>query len=134
MSQNGDFKYPPFKNPNAAVPDLPTPSAYRQTLPVFPSAEPAAQTRRFERKRLLRWFAAAIALHAAVILVLWLMPPLRLKWGPSSDQWVPITALPVIAPEPPPDEVEKVSKPPVTAKSHKAKPAVEPKDHPPTTD
>jgi len=40
------------------------------------------------------WFGIAVALHAALLLGLWLMPPLRLKWSPSADSWVQVFSLP----------------------------------------
>jgi hypothetical protein len=127
MNQGPDFKYAPFANPGASVPELPTLSAYRQSIPVLPSTEPALRTRRFERKRLLRWFAVAVALHAALFLGIWLTPPLQLKWSPDPEQWVAVTSLPTkVSEAPPPDAVTVTKPPPTKAKGHKAKPAIEP--------
>jgi hypothetical protein len=50
------------------------------------------------RKRLLLWFGVAVALHAVLLLVIWLMPPLRIPWTPSPDAWVPVVSLPAPAP------------------------------------
>lgn len=74
--------------------DLPTPSGYRAAVPAFASTEPAAPARRAERKRRLAWFAIAVALHVALLLGLWLTPPLRLKAGYAPERWVQVVALP----------------------------------------
>jgi len=133
MNESPEFKYAPFTNPNAAVANaavakLPTPAAYRQSVPTFSSTEPETKTRRFERKRLVRWFAVAVALHAALFLGIWLTPPLRLKWSPDPEQWVSVTSLPIKAPEaPPPLDAAKATKPsPTKAKGRKAASAAEP--------
>ena len=57
----------------------PPPSAYVQRIPAFPTSDAAVPNRRFERKRLLMWFGIAAALHAALLLGIWLMPALRIK-------------------------------------------------------
>jgi hypothetical protein len=131
MNESPEFKYAPFTNPNTnpndAVAKLPTPAAYRQSVPTFSSTEPETKTRRFERKRLIRWFAVAVALHAALFLGIWLTPPLRLKWSPDPEQWVSVTSLPMKVPEAPALDVAKATKPsPTKAKGHKATSAVEP--------
>ncbi|MDB6083036.1 MAG: hypothetical protein JWN43_917 [Gammaproteobacteria bacterium] len=81
--------------------NLPTPAAYRRSVPSFSPTEPGAKTRRLERKRLILLFGIAIALHAALLLGLWLTPPLRLKWSPSADSWVQVISLPKSQPAPP---------------------------------
>jgi hypothetical protein len=125
MNQSHDFKYAPFADPNGSATELPTPSAYRQRVPTFPSTEPALKTRRFERKRLLRWFAVAVALHAALFLGIWLTPPLRLKWSPDPEQWVSVTSLPMKVVQPPTPDAVNVTKPaPAQPKGHGANPAV----------
>jgi hypothetical protein len=138
MNESHDFKYAPFTSPNAVVAKLPTPSAYRQSVPAFQSTEPPLKIRRFERKRLLRWFAVAVALHAALFLGIWLTPPLRLKWSPAPEQWVSIMPLPAKAPAAPiPPAVKETAKetqPSLTkAKRPKAKSAVERSAAPPST-
>ena len=72
---------------------LPPPSGYVQRVPLFPTTDGSVNNRRFERKRLLLWFGIAVAFHAALLLVLWLMPALRIKWEPSPDAWVHITSV-----------------------------------------
>ncbi len=62
-------------------------------MPSFPTSDGTAQNRRAERKRLILWFGVAMALHAALLLALWLTPPLRLKWAPPSDAWVQVTSV-----------------------------------------
>ena len=51
---------------------LPPPSGYVQRVPLFPTTDGSATSRRFERKRLLLWFGIAVAFHAALLLGLWL--------------------------------------------------------------
>jgi len=99
---NQPIKFPdmrPRTPPREIIP--PPPSAYVQRIPVFPTSDAAVPNRRFERKRLLMWFGIAVALHAALLLGLWLMPTLRIQWEPSPDAWVRITALPVPSTAPP---------------------------------
>jgi hypothetical protein len=85
---------------------LPPPSGYVQRVPLFPTTDGSVKSRRFERKRLLLWFGIAVAFHAALLLGLWLMPALRIKWEPSPDAWVPVIPLPTAKPPPPaPDAV-----------------------------
>jgi hypothetical protein len=128
MSQ--PIKFPDMRPPKdrvASAINLPTPSGYRQRVPLFPTSDASIQNRRVERKRLIFWFGLAVALHAALLLGLWLTPPLRLKWGPSSDAWVQVTSLPKKEPEAPILDAPKASKPDSTkAKSRKAQPAAEP--------
>jgi hypothetical protein len=96
----------PFRNPaprefdGRAMIDRPTPAAYRQSIPAFPSTEPSIATRRFERKRHIIWFSVAVALHGALFLGLWLTPPLRLKAGYAPDRWVQVVSVAKGAPEP----------------------------------
>ena len=110
---------------------VPPPSGYVQRVPLFPTTDGSAKSRRFERKRLLLWFGIAVAFHAALLLGFWLMPALRIKWEPSPDAWVPVTSLSNARPAPPvfPDAVT-VPKPsaarPIAPreKVHKARPAM----------
>jgi hypothetical protein len=67
---------------------------------LFPTTDCSAKSRRFERKRLVLWFGIAVAFHAALLLGLWLMPALRIKWEPSPDAWVQVTAVPKAQPAP----------------------------------
>jgi hypothetical protein len=79
---------------------LPPPSGYVQRVPLFPTTDGSVKSRRFERKRLLLWFGIAVAFHAALLLGLWLMPALRIKWEPSPDAWVHVTSLSNARPAP----------------------------------
>jgi len=137
-STNKVTKFPdmrPPKNRAALITPLPTLSAYRRTAPAFPTTDSATDNQRVERKRLFLWFGLAVALHAALLLGLWLVPPLRLKWGPSPDAWVQVISLPSQQhkqPDVPVPEAEAAatSKPvPTKAKRHKAQPPVDP-SHP----
>ena len=80
---------------------LPPPSGYVQRVPLFPTTDGSVKSRRFERKRLLLWFGIAVAFHAALLLGLWLMPALRIKWEPSADAWVPVISVSNAQPLPP---------------------------------
>jgi hypothetical protein len=81
---------PEFKPKARAKINLPPPSGYRQLVPAFqpPTLAPDAQRR--ERSRLLLWFGVALGLHAALLLALFLTPPLRLKASYAPDRWVHI--------------------------------------------
>jgi len=113
---------------------LPSPAGYVQRVPLFPTTDGSAKSRRFERKRLLLWFGIAVAFHAALLLGFWLMPALRIKWEPSPDAWVPVTSVSNARPPPPvfPDAVT-VPKPsaarPIVPpeKTHKARPPMQPR-------
>ncbi len=78
---------------------LPTPAGYRRAMPLIGAPDPGVATPLSERKRRVVWFAVAVALHAALLLGIWLMPPLRLKWSPSPEDWVQVVSLPKKAPE-----------------------------------
>ncbi len=108
---------------------IPPPSGFAQRIPLFPT-----KNRRFERKRLVAWFGIAVALHAALLIGIWLMPALRIKWEPSPDAWVTVTSLPK---EPPAARTATgaaaVATPP-PAKHAAAKTASAPKATPPARD
>ncbi len=139
---NQTVKFPdmrPPKDRGASTVKLPTPEGYRQRIPLFPTSDGNTQNRRIERKRLILWLGAAVALHAALLLGFWLTPPLRLKWGPASDAWVQVTSLPKKAPEAPLVDAPEASgvpnglkpgttdaKPDPKKPSHKPRPAAEP--------
>ena len=112
---------------------LPPPSGYVQRVPLFPTTDGSVNNRRFERKRLLLWFGIAVAFHAALLLVFWLMPALRIKWEPSPDAWVQVTSVSHARPAPPVPEAVTVSKPiaarPIAAweKAHKARSPMQPR-------
>jgi hypothetical protein len=100
--------------------NLPPPSGYVQRVPLFPTTDGSVTSRRFERKRLLLWFGIAVAFHAVLLLGLWLMPALRIKWEPSPDAWVQVTSVPKLQPAPPvPDAVPASGAP---EKTHKTRP------------
>lgn len=63
-------------------------------MPLIGAPDPTVPAPRSERNRRLMWFGVAVGLHAALLLGFWLMPPLRLKWGPPPEDWVPVTSLP----------------------------------------
>ncbi len=96
-------KFPDMRPPPGAVSEvrgLPTPAGYRRSMPLIGAPDPAAPAPRGERKRRVVWFGVAVGLHAALLLGIWLMPPLRLKWSPSPEDWVQVVSLPK-----PPDAV-----------------------------
>ena len=105
---------------------LPPPSGYVQRVPLFPTTDGSARSRRFERKRLLLWFGIAVAFHAALLLGFWLMPALRIKWEPSPDAWVQVTSVPKAPPVPPAPEGATASERAAREKTHKARPEVQP--------
>jgi hypothetical protein len=110
---------------------LPPPSGYVQRVPLFPTTDGGVKNRRFERKRLLLWFGIAVAFHAALLLGLWLMPALRIKWEPSPDAWVQVTSLPKAQPAPPVPDAVTASKPIAAGeKAHKARPPMRPRPDP----
>lgn len=125
-TMNQPIKFPDMR-PSKLKGDIriPPPSGFAQRVPLFPTTDAIVKNRRFERRRLILWFGIAVALHAALLLGIWLMPSLRIKWEPSPDAWVEVTSLPK---EPPqaaqaPFETEHVSKPAAakTASAPKAK-------------
>ncbi|MDP8983496.1 MAG: hypothetical protein M3N97_00365 [Pseudomonadota bacterium] len=115
MSQ--PLKFPDMRATHRRAPTpLPTPSGYRRTAPPFPTSDGTPQNRRVERRRLILWFGVAVALHAALLLGLWLTPPLRLKWAPAADAWVQVISLPRKQPDAL-AEGPKESKPPARARN-----------------
>jgi hypothetical protein len=126
---NQVIKFPdmrPPKSRSAPVSELPTPAQFRQSSPAIITADSRIGTKPVDRRRLFLWFGVAVALHAALLLGIWLTPPLRLKWSPSPDAWVQVISLPQKAPQAPLGEPVKVEKPlPSKANSHRTQPAVE---------
>jgi hypothetical protein len=137
---NQVIKFPEMRPPKAraaAVPKLPTPAQFRQISPAIIAADPRTKLKPVDRRRRLVWFGAAVGLHAALFLAIWLTPPLRIKWSPSPDAWVPVVSLPAkiptasvapagpVAPAAPavsaaPAQTVKAVSPPLApAKSHK---------------
>src|SRR5260370_17448241 len=100
MSQIAKFRGMPSRRPPGPI-HLPPPSGYVQRVPLFPTTDGTVRNRRFERKRLLLWFGIAVAFHAVLLLGLWLMPALRIKWEPSPDAWVRVTSVSSAQPAPP---------------------------------
>jgi hypothetical protein len=100
---------PKFPDMRPATPpgpiNLPPPSGYVQRVPLFPTTDGSVTSRRFERKRLWLWFGIAVAFHAVLLLGLWLMPALRIKWEPSPDAWVQVTSIPSVPSVPTPPTV-----------------------------
>jgi hypothetical protein len=94
---NQVIKFPDMRPPRPtrkSGASIPTPAEYRRTVPAYINTDSDAGTGLFQRKRLLLWFGVAVGLHAALFLGIWLTPPLRLVWGPSSDAWVSVTSVP----------------------------------------
>ncbi len=101
---------------------LPPPSGYVQRVPLFPTTDGSAKSRRFERKRLVLWFGIAVAFHAALLLGLWLMPALRIKWEPSPDAWVQVKSVAKVQPAPPVlERAETPAKQGAPEKAHKGR-------------
>ena len=98
---NQPIKFPdmrPPMPPREIVP--PPPSSYGHRIPAFPTSELGVKNRRGERKRLWFWFGVAVALHAALLIGIWLSPPLRIKWEPPPEAWVQVTSLAKSVPPP----------------------------------
>jgi hypothetical protein len=107
---------------------VPPPSGYVQRVPLFPTTDGSTKSRRFERKRLLLWFGIAVAFHAALLLGLWLMPALRIKWEPSPDAWVQVVAVPPAQPASPAPDALTAPKPATAReKNHKTAAAAQPR-------
>ena len=126
---NQVIKFPDMRpaTPPGAI-HLPPPSGYVQRVPLFPTTDGSAKSRRFERKRLLLWFGIAVAFHVALLLGFWLMPALRIKWEPSPDAWVQVTSVSNARPGPPVPDAVTASKPiGVGEKAHKARPPLPPR-------
>jgi hypothetical protein len=129
---NQVVKFPDMRPPNPRPPirAIPTPAEYRRTVPTFTSSDAGVGAERHRRKRLWKWFGVAVALHAALLLTLWLTPPMRLKWGPSPDAWVQVTSIP--KPEPDaqkaaPDAQKTVPESAAAAPPKATTPSVKPK-------
>jgi hypothetical protein len=100
-------KFPDMRPPpRPQIAPLPSLSDYRQIKPTLAmkdtSMEVTPVVRRFRRKKLLIWFGVAVALHTALLLVFFLTPPMRLKWNPPPEDWVPVVSLPKPEPVPAP--------------------------------
>lgn len=98
-------KFPDMRPPpRPKIAPLPSLSDYRQIKPTLATKDTSMEitpvVRRFQRKKLFIWFGVAVALHAALLLAFFLTPPMRLKWSPPPEDWVPVVSLP--KPEPAP--------------------------------
>jgi hypothetical protein len=100
-------KFPDMRPPpRPKIAPLPSLSDYRQIKPTLAmkdtSMEITPVVRRFRRKKLLIWFGVAVVLHTTLLLIFFLTPPMRLKWNPPPEAWVPVVSLPKPVPAPPP--------------------------------
>src|ERR1700728_3935192 len=100
-------KFPDMRPPpRPKIAPLPSLSDYRQIKPTLATKDTSMEitpvVRRFQRKKLLIWFGVAVALHSAFLLVFFLTPPMRLKWNPPPEDWVPVVSLPKAEPVPAP--------------------------------
>jgi hypothetical protein len=105
MDPRPPLKFPPLRPPPGAASEvrgLPTPAGYRRGMPLIGAPDTTLPAPRSERKRRLAWFGVAVGLHAALGLGFWLLPPLRLKWNPPAEDWVPVVSLPTPAAAPMP--------------------------------
>ena len=129
MTDSSMTQAPKFPDMRPARPSgpihMPPPSGYVQRVPLFPTTDGSVKSRRFERKRLLLWFCIAVAFHAALLLGLWLMPALRIKWEPAPDAWVHVTSVPKVESAPPAPAAVATPKLPVSEKTHRSSAAVQ---------
>ncbi len=137
-------KFPDMRPPpRPQIAPLPSLSDYRQIKPTLAmkdtSMEITPVVRRFRRKKLLIWFGVAVALHTALLLVFFLTPPMRIKWNPPAEDWVPVVSLPKPVPAQPPAVQKPVpsvqaqtpaATPSKPAKHANAKPKVAPEPAP----
>jgi len=113
MRMSQVVKFPDMRPPpRPTIAPLPSLSDYRQIKPTLATKDTSMEitpaVRRFRRKRLLIWFGVAAALHAAALLAFFLSPPMRIKWNPPPEAWVPVVYLPKPEPVPaPPPAAEK---------------------------
>ncbi|MGA2187718.1 MAG: hypothetical protein ABSH33_04260 [Steroidobacteraceae bacterium] len=107
------IKFPDMRPPasRAPVSELPTPAQYRQSSPAIITAAARVAPKPRDRRRLFAWFGVAVALHAALLLAIWLLPPLRIPWSPSPDAWVQVISLPQKAAPAPVAEAGTAGKP-----------------------
>ena len=102
-------KFPDMRPPpRPKIAPLPSLSEYRQIKPTLATKDTSMEitpvVRRFQRKKLIIWFGVAVALHAALLLAFFLTPPMRLKWSPPPEDWVPVVSLPKPEPVPLPEK------------------------------
>jgi hypothetical protein len=122
-------KFPDMRPPpRPKIAPLPSLSDYRQIKPTLATKDTSMEitpvVRRFQRKKLFIWFGVAVALHVALLLAFFLTPPMRLKWSPSPEDWVPVVSLPKPEPLPAsPPVVEKTAPHAQTQAAAPSKPA-----------
>lgn len=124
-------KFPDMRPPpRPKIAPLPSLSDYRQIKPTLATKDTSMEitpvVRRFQRKKLFIWFGVAAALHAALLLAFFLTPPMRIKWSPPPEDWVPVVSLPKPEPVPaPPPVIDKpIARPqPQTQAAAPSKPA-----------
>jgi hypothetical protein len=102
-------KFPDMRPPpRPKIAPLPPLSEYRQIKPTLATKDTSMEitpvVRRFQRKKLFIWFGVAVALHAALLLAFFLTPPMRIKWTPPPQDWVPVVSLPKPEPVPVPQK------------------------------
>lgn len=100
-------KFPDMRPPpRPKIAPLPSLAEYRQIKPTLATKDTSTEMtpvlRRFRRKTLFIGFGVAVALHAALLAAFFLTPPMRLKWNPPPEDWVPVVSLPKPKPAPPP--------------------------------
>jgi hypothetical protein len=93
-----DMRPPPRRDP---IREPPAPSEFRLSSPAIIASRPGVTIKGLSRKRLFFWLGVAVALHAALFLAIWLMPPLRIPWSPPPEAWVPVVSVPAEAPAAP---------------------------------
>ena len=93
---NQVIKFPDMRppNPRPRIRPVPTPAEYRRIVPRFAMGDPVEHVQGPRRKRLWMWLGVAVALHVVLLMALLLTPPMRIKWSPSPDAWVPVTSIP----------------------------------------
>ena len=115
-------KFPDMRPPpRPKIAPLPSLSDYRQIKPTLATKDTSMEitpvVRRFQRKKLVIWFGVAAALHAALLLAFFLTPPMRIKWTPPPEDWVPVVSLPKPEPVPAPPPVAEKPVPQVQAQT-----------------
>lgn len=118
-------KFPDMRPPpRPKIAPLPSLSDYRQIKPTLATKDTSMEitpaVRRFRRKKLLIWFGVAAALHAAALLAFFLSPPMRLKWNPPPEDWVPVVSLPKPDPVPASPPVAEKTAPQAQAQTQAA--------------
>ena len=131
-----DMRPPPRRDP---IREPPAPSEFRLSSPAIIASRPGVTVKGSSRKRLFFWLGVAVALHAALFLVIWLMPPLRIPWSPPPEAWVPVVSVAAEAPvspgapsSAPAPQAQPAAPPPEKARAHRS-PRAAPGAPPPRT-